>query len=138
MLSVFSVAIHKKQTGFSLIELVMVIVILALASLAIGTQFMQSAQSWMLDERIQTASQLAQARAEQLLADRRGNDYTAVPAGTTTETLAGNYTGYTRTTMVSAYAGAACPVSDCRQVVITVTDADSQVRAETTLMVANY
>ncbi|WP_172844226.1 type II secretion system protein [Thiohalobacter thiocyanaticus] len=131
-------AISERQTGFSLIELVMVIVILALASLAIGTQFMQSAQSWMLDERIQTASQLAQARAEQLLADRRLNNYSAVPAGTTSETLAGNYTGYTRTTVVSAYAGAACPVADCRQVVITVTDADAQVRAETTLMVANY
>ncbi|WP_201344407.1 type II secretion system protein [Thiohalobacter sp. COW1] len=131
-------AISERQTGFSLIELVMVIVILALASLAIGSQFMQSAQSWMLDERIQTASQLAQARAEQLLADRRLNDYSAVPAGTSTETLSGNYTGYTRTTAVSAYAGAACPVADCRQVVITVTDSDGQVRAETTLMVANY
>ncbi|MAT65224.1 MAG: hypothetical protein CMN57_06240 [Gammaproteobacteria bacterium] len=138
MLSVFSVAIHNKQTGFSLIELVMVIVILALASLAIGSQFMQSAQSWMLDERIQTASQLAQARAEQLLADRRLNDYSAVPAGTTTETLTGNFAGYTRTTLVSSYAGAACPVLDCRQVVITVTDADGQVRAETSLMVADY
>ncbi|WP_158675366.1 type II secretion system protein [Thiohalobacter thiocyanaticus] len=131
-------AIHKKQTGFSLIELVMVIVILALASLAIGSQFMQSARSWMLDEHIQTASQLAQERAEQLLSDRRLNDYAAVPAGTTTETLTGNFNGYTRNTQVSVYAGPACPVLDCREVVITVTDADGQVRAETSLMVADY
>lgn len=126
------------QRGFTLIELVLVVVILSVASLAIGSQFMQSAQSWLLDEQVQTASQLAQARAEQLLSDRRLTGYTAVPVGTVTESLTGNYTGYTRTTVTTAYAGAACPVADCRQVVIRVTNAGGDVRAETALMVANY
>lgn len=129
---------YPHQRGFTLIELVMVIVILSIASLAIGGQFMQSAQSWVLDEEVQTASQLAQARAEQILADRRLTDYAAVPVGTVTETLTGNYNGYARTTVTTAYAGTACPAADCRQVVITVTNTGGEVRAETTLMVANY
>ena len=131
-------ATYPYQRGFTLIELVMVIVILSVATLAIGNQFMQSAQSWVIDEQVQTASQLAQARAEQILSDRRRNGFAAVPVGTVNDTLTGSYSSYNRSVATTAYAGAACPVSNCRQVVVTVTNSGGDVRAETTLMVANY
>ena len=125
--------------GFSLIELVLVILVLAVAAVALATQFSQSVAGIGLDEELQTATRLAEERAEQLLADRRRSGYAAVPLGTTTDTLAGPYAGYGRTVTVSAYAGAACPVpaSGCREVDITVTRG-AATRARLRFLVANY
>ena len=52
---------RASQRGFSLIELVMVIVVLAVGAAALLQQFTQVAVSLNINEETQTAAQLAQA-----------------------------------------------------------------------------
>ena len=78
-----------RQRGFTLLELVMVIMLIALASIPILGQFSQAATTLLTDEIIQTSAQLAQARAEGIMADRRNNGYAAVATGTVSDVLAG-------------------------------------------------
>ncbi len=113
---------HTLQAGFTLIELIMVIIIVALASVPILGQFTQVAGSALVDEEIQTAAQLAQERAEQILALRRDQGYAAVATGTTTDVLTGNYSAYSRiVTMTQPPAGGGCaPGATCKGVVVSV------------------
>jgi prepilin-type N-terminal cleavage/methylation domain-containing protein len=127
------------QRGFTLIELVAVIIVVAIAAVPLFGLFSQAGLSLLADEKIQTATQLAQARAEQLMAVRRNRGYSdaEVSAGLS-ETLTGNYTGYTRTTTVAAYVGSACPVgAACKQIAVRV-DEGGQARAEVTFVLVNY
>ena len=115
------------QQGFTLLELVMVMLVAALASGAILGQFTNVATSLGINEDIQTAAQLAQERAEGILADRRTQGYAAVPTGTIVEVLGGNYTGYTRTTTVneSPTPIIGCAVgATCKEVVVDVGPAE--------------
>ena len=132
-----------EQRGFTLIELIVVIVIMAIASVPLFGLFSQAGISMLANEKIQTATQLAQERAEHLLAVRRNQGYTAadVSAGQV-ENLAGNYTGYTRTTSIIdetvPYAGSDCPaVGACKQITVSVAEA-GKTRAEITFLLVNY
>jgi prepilin-type N-terminal cleavage/methylation domain-containing protein len=131
----------KCETGVTLIELVVVLVILAVASVPLFGQFSQASMTLLSNERIQTAAQLAQERAELIMGWRRNLGYNTVQlaTGTTTESLAGNYTGYTRTTVISQPPlGPGCPVgATCKEVVITV-DRSGTPNAEVTLVLADY
>jgi len=131
--------IRTRQSGFTLLELVMVIIIVALSSVPILGQFTQVAGSTLLDEDIQTAAQLAQERAEGILALRRDLGYTAIANGTTSEVLTGNYSGYTRRVTVSEPpAGGGCaPGAVCKGVVVSV-DRGGVNRAEITFVLVNY
>jgi len=82
---------HRVQQGFTLIELVAVIIIIAVAAVPLFGLFSQAGRSLLADETIQTATQLAQARAEHLMAIRRNRGY-ADPevSANLTETLAGS------------------------------------------------
>jgi prepilin-type N-terminal cleavage/methylation domain-containing protein len=114
---------HPLHNGFSLIELVIVIVVLSVAAIAILGQFSQAARSLMSTERVQTATQLTQAQAEQLLASRRVLGYSdaSLAAGITNEALTGNYSGYTRTTTITEPVAVGCPAgATCKGVEITV------------------
>ena len=92
----------KAQNGFTLIEMVLVIVILSIASAPLFSLFSRAASSILINEKIQTAAQLAQERAEFLLAVRRSQNFLAAElSGSTTETLGGNYSGYTRNTTIT-------------------------------------
>ncbi len=115
------------QQGFTLLELVMVMLIIAVASVPILGQFTNVASSLGINEEIQTAAQLAQERAEGILADRRTLGYAVVPAGTTVEVLAGNYAGYTRTTTVTVIAGGSggcAALATCKEVIVDVGPAE--------------
>lgn len=127
------------QQGFTLLELVLVIVVIALASVPILGQFSQAGQSLLLNEEIQTAGQLAQERAELLLATRREQGYAAIATGTTSEILTGNYAGYTRTVTVNEPpSGTGCAVgATCKEVLVSVARGGSQ-RAALTLMLVDY
>lgn len=128
-----------EQRGFTLIELIAVIIIIAIAAVPLFSLFSQAGRSLLADEKIQTAAQLAQARAEQLMAVRRNRGY-ADPevSANLTETLAGNYAGYTRSTTVVPVAGPACPGGAvCKQVAVRV-DEGGQARAEITFVLVNY
>ena len=127
------------QRGFTLLELIMVIVIVALASVPILGQFTQASSSMLLDEQIQTAAQLAQERAEAVLADRRLLGYTAIPTGTTVDVLSGNYTAYTRTLSVTEPpSGSGCAIgASCKEVIVSV-DRSASNRATVTFILVNY
>ena len=123
------------QRGFSLIELVVVIVLLGIAAVALLQQFSQAAGSLARNEQIQTAAQLGQACAEHLLAVRRGQDYpTAI--GTDCSSLPG-LAGYT-TSVAPQGSPAACPVGAvCEELRVTVAHG-AETRAQLSLMLVDY
>ena len=127
------------QRGFSLIELVMVLVVLAVSATAILGQFSQASSSIRTNEHMQTATQLAQERAEELLATRRDQGYGAIATGTTTDTLAGSYAAYGRTVTVTEPAtGGGCPVgATCKEVVVSVS-VSGELFSEITLVLVDY
>jgi prepilin-type N-terminal cleavage/methylation domain-containing protein len=129
----------RRQQGFTLLELVMVIVLVALASIPILGQFSQASSILLTDEIIQTAAQLAQERAEDILADRRTAGYAAVPTGTVNDVLAGAYSSYSRTvTVTSPPTGSGCTTgATCKEVVVSV-DHSGRTRAEITMMLVSY
>jgi prepilin-type N-terminal cleavage/methylation domain-containing protein len=135
-----TIADSRRQQGFTLLELVAVIIIVAIASVPLFGLFSQAGFAMLADETTQTATQLAQARAEYLVAVRRNRGYadTEVSANLV-ETLTGNYAGYTRTTTVTApFAGPACPGgATCKQLAVRV-DQGGQARAEVTFVLVNY
>ena len=130
---------HPLQDGFTLIELVMVIIIVALATVPILGQFTQVAGSTLLDEEIQTAAQLAQERAEGILALRRDQGYAAVATGTTSDVLTGSYSGYSRSVTVTELpAGAGCASgATCKGVVVSVNRGLAN-RALVSFVLVNY
>jgi len=132
-----------KQQGFTLIELIAVIIIMAIASVPLFGLFTQSGVSMVANEKIQTAAQLAQERAEHLIALRRNQGYTApdISVGQT-DILTGNYSDYTRTTSIIdetiPYAGGDCPaVGSCKQITVSVSEA-GKTRAEIAFVLVNY
>ena len=131
------------QQGFTLIELIAVIIIMAVASVPLLGLFSQSGQSMLANEKIQTATQLAQERAEYLMAVRRNQDYAATDISVNqTEVLTGNYSNYTRTTSIIdetvPYAGSDCPAAGaCKQITVSVAEAGTT-RAEITFVLVNY
>lgn len=127
----------KQHRGFTLIELVMVIVILSIASVAVLDQFTQASKAWFVDEDVQVASQLLQERAEEVLLARRNSGYASVALGTVNDTLTGSFASYTRTVIVSTLSGAPCPAANCKQVQINVGRAGTPL-ASATLMLASY
>jgi prepilin-type N-terminal cleavage/methylation domain-containing protein len=127
------------QQGFTLLELVMVIMLVALASVPILGQFSQASSILLTDEIIQTAAQLAQERAEDVLADRRSAGYAAIATGTVNDVLTGAYSSYSRTvTVTSPPAGTGCAAgASCKEVVVSV-DHSGRTRAEVTFLLVNY
>ena len=128
-----------RQRGFTLLELVMVIMLVALAAVPILGQFGQAASITLTDEVIQTAAQLAQERAEGILASRRANGYAGIATGTVNDVLGGAYGSYSRTvTVTSPPSGSGCASgASCKQVVVSV-DHGGRTRAEVTLMLVDY
>jgi len=127
------------QSGFTLIELIMVIIIVALAAVPILGQFTRVAGSTLIDEALQTAAQLAQERAEGILAQRRAQGYAAVATGTTNDVLTGNYSGYSRSvTVTQPPAGGGCASgATCKGVVVRVDRGPSK-RAEVAFVLVSY
>ena len=112
--------------GFTLIELVLVIIIISVAAVPILGMFGQVASSLGTNEELQTGTQLAQEKAEELLALRRINGYSDANlalGGPTTETLTGSFTGYSRITTISVHPGGSggCPATaSCKQIQIQI------------------
>ncbi|MGB5338320.1 MAG: type II secretion system protein [Gammaproteobacteria bacterium] len=127
------------QRGFTLLELILVIVIMALAAVPVLGQFTQVSGSLQANEAIQTAALLAQEQAEAVLADRRRLTYAAIPTGTTSTVLTGNYSAYTRTLTVNEPpAGSGCAVgATCKEVIVRV-DHNGRQRAAVTFILVDY
>ncbi len=137
---------RRRSGGFTLIEIVAVIVLMAIAVLGILAVFGDASRTLGLNVASQTGSQLAQQMAEQILADRRN------PARGYAYIIPANYPvgpvpvpgspNYTRTITITnnITTNPPCPVTTagtCSQVVVTISSG-GQVASSATFMVANY
>ncbi|MFQ5642079.1 MAG: prepilin-type N-terminal cleavage/methylation domain-containing protein [Thiogranum sp.] len=133
------------QRGFTLIEMVLVIIIISVASLPLFGLFSQSTSSLLDNEAIQAATQLARERAEFVLARKRELGFNGPAAelavDTTTETLTGNFIRFNRTTVITrppAPRFTGCPGgTPCKQVTVSV-DAGGPPLAQLTFLLVDY
>ena len=123
----------RARAGFSLIELVIVIVLVAIATAAIGAAFMQASRSLALNEDLQRASQVARECAEHVLSRARAprGHYVAVAAAApSAECDALAAPGFNRVVNVTAMAAAA-PLCNagwaCKRVEVSVTKGNASV-----------
>lgn len=125
------------QKGLTLIEVVLVILLLSIASVAVLGQFTQMARSYDSNEHAQTAAQLAQECAEHIFAQRRLQTYAAAISATC-PLLPATYTaaGYARTVSFGAAPGA-CVTLPCTQVDVVVTHNATE-WARTVFMLGSY
>lgn len=133
----------RRNAGFNLIEVIAVIVLLGVGVVAILSLFASGTRSLGMNVNSQISTQLAQQRAEQVLADRRnparGFGYITA-ANYPDETPVFGAPNYSRTVRITnPFASPACPAApvNCKQVVVTVTSAGVNV-ANATFMVVNY
>lgn len=133
----------RGNAGFSLMEAIAVIVLLGVGVVAILSMFSTGTRSIGMNIDSQIATQLAQQRAEQILADRRNpaRGYGYVIAGNYgPETPVAGFPNYNRTVAITTpFVSPACPAApaNCKQVVVTVTSSGINV-ANATLMVVFY
>jgi len=115
-----------RRAGFSLIELVMVIVVVAIGVVAIGSAFAYVSRSLALNEELLRSWQIAQECAEHVLGQARApGSYAAVPLGSPSSACDAvpAVAGYTRTVNVTTMAASAlCSAGwACKRVEIAVT-----------------
>jgi Tfp pilus assembly protein PilV len=105
---------RDRENGISAIEVVIAASILAVALLAIASVFPSAYSNVDRSGEQTTAATLAQQRIEWL----RNQSYTSanLNAGTSGQTLTGNYAGYSRTTKIQADT----PLTELKQVTVTV------------------
>lgn len=104
----------SNERGFSLVEVLAALVLIAGGLLAIATMSITSLHSVDGSGEETASIILAQQRMEWL----RNQDYAsaALAAGTTTETLTGDYEGYARTTVITNDV----PLADVKRIRVTV------------------
>jgi prepilin-type N-terminal cleavage/methylation domain-containing protein len=141
-----------RQRGFTLIELVAIIVLLSVGATALLALFGQVGRSIATNQETQTGAQLAQACAEQIMAFRRntavGYGYANVVVGNAPGACDAGFTavgGFTAAPMVNVTAHdsttlPACPsamVGACKQVDIQVSKGIVRA-ASLSLLLVNY
>ncbi len=128
--------------GFTLIELIMVIVVLAIAAVALLSGYGQVADTIGTDASLQAGVQLARACGEYLIAERRDDPrkgYSGViSAGSRICNVVPDPQGLTVAVTFTPYTAAACPAgTTCTLAGITVTQG-SETLDTTSLMLASY
>lgn len=130
----------QSQGGFSLIELVVIIVVTSIAAVSLLSLWGGIGRAAAGSEEAQTGAQIAQECAEHVLAQRRVNSLVGY-AGITNavcDALPAPAAGYARSVTVSAAASPPCPVAgQCNVVRVQVTRGLATV-AEIRLMLADY
>ena len=129
----------RRAAGFTLLELVAVIIIISVGLAGLASMFGESGRALVIGEDVQTAAQYGQECAERFMAVRRdlGFNHASIATG-----LCGtNPAGFTRTAVVPAtYTGtttSACPdTATCRD--ITITTSKGAVSSVITLMLVSY
>lgn len=139
----------RRPSGFTLIELVVVMVVISVGLLGIASLFSNTAKGLSINESMQQAAQYAQECAEHVLAVRYDLGFTSSSINDTMCNALGTTPGFTRTVTNAgandtytcpspqAPSCSACPPSaTCRNVAVTV-DGNS-VSSSITIMLVNY
>ena len=126
--------------GFTLLEMIAVIVILSVAAVPISGLFSKASVSMLNNQDIQTATQLAQEQAELILGRRRNQGFAAIVPGTYPEVLAGNYAGFNRTTTITQplTPPAGCPAGALCDLVTISVDTGSSALSTISFVLVNY
>jgi type II secretory pathway pseudopilin PulG len=134
----------RRAAGFTLIELIFVIVFISVALAGIAAMFANNNQALVLTEDVQKAAQYAQECAERVLTVRRSRGFSSSNL-TSTMCTAGNLSdvpaGFTRTVTIGAnYPGTnatACPNgATCKDVTVAVTKGSAS--TSLLIMLASY
>jgi type II secretory pathway pseudopilin PulG len=106
----------RRQCGFSLIELVIIIVVVSVAAVGLLSLWTGIGRSAGQSEETQTATQLAQECAEHILAQKRVNPTVGYDNITTTVCNGlPAFTGYTRSVTLTPTTASPCPVATAGQ-----------------------
>ena len=128
-------SVPPSEKGFTLIETIMAVVILSIAVAGIMQVFYTglAPKTSPLPIEMTTGTHLAQEGLERRMAQKAIGGFSQIPLGTTTETLSGQFSSYTRQITVTTWGGS----TDVKQVTVTVTHSGRTVASATTLL-ANY
>lgn len=117
---------RRAAAGFTLLELVAVIVLISVGLAGLASMFGESGRALVIGEDVQTAAQHGQECAERFMATRRDLGFN--DPSITTALCGANPDGFTRTVTpagLPTYVGtatSACPnLATCRDIVITTT-----------------
>ena len=110
--------------------------VMSIIAVPLTLQFSQAGSSWQLNEQVQTASQLAQGCAEELLSTRRISGHTTALAASCSVLPAG-FSGYARTLTFATFSSSACPDISCSLASVVVTQSGDE-RARLAVMLADY
>ncbi|WP_455203591.1 type IV pilus modification PilV family protein [Kaarinaea lacus] len=123
--------------GFTLIELIMVIVLLSISSVGLISMFGQLGGSLAINSDIQTATQLAQECGEHILSARRRFGYDLGGVSDCSTLSAFNGFGPAAVTITDPYAGSACPASAACKIVAINASYDTGA-ASVSLLIVDY
>jgi prepilin-type N-terminal cleavage/methylation domain-containing protein len=129
----------RRASGFTLVELVLVMIVISVGLLGIASMFGNTSKSLSTNETVQQAAQYAQECAETVIALRRNVGFDAVSGVNTM--CSTNPGGMSRAVSWASASGVnatdACPVGiNCKNVTITVTGGGSS--SSVTLMLVDH
>ena len=119
--------VAKRAAGFTLIELVAIIVVVSIAAVGFTAAYAPLVRSPQLTQDLDFASQLAARCAEHILGQRRVNAAVGF-AGVVSDMCGASFDsgGYTVNDTATALTGGACPTGrTCTAVVVTATNGAS-------------
>ncbi|MHB8410251.1 MAG: prepilin-type N-terminal cleavage/methylation domain-containing protein [Acidiferrobacterales bacterium] len=129
----------RRASGFTLVELIMIIVLLAVLAVPLLGSFGQVSRSLGTDAALQSGQQLDRECGEFLLAQRRDNPavgYAGIDSSTSCAALPNLHGLNVSVTLQSPYSGPACP-GTCKVADITVSQG-TQTLDTSTLLLAQY
>jgi len=103
--------IRTLERGFTLIELVIIIMVLSIASVSLVSLYGQVAGTVAINKDITVAAQLAQECGEYLLAQRRNNGYAMSGISDCSALPVFNGYGPPAVTVSDPYSGVGCPTT---------------------------
>jgi len=126
---------RRYSGGFSLIEMVIVIVVFSIAAIPLLSGFANVAQWLDTEQEIPIAAQLTQECAEHLLLQRRVNGYASITSASCN--VLSDFNGYSRAlSMTDPYTGSPCPAAaSCKLVAISVTKGADTIDTDTFMLV---